>query len=151
MPMMPRRSSRYLDKDLTQATGFMFKISPFKVSSHSLMASIAALSLASGAIGTVPYLISQRPNNPKAQQCRVLFRTITQSQNLGQGFYANKAKSLRALAISDPGLRSLQSQFSQAFTQLETAYQTGDSQSSDRLNRQTTQLVKALNQKCFPS
>ncbi|MFM2430219.1 MAG: hypothetical protein RLZZ511_1432 [Cyanobacteriota bacterium] len=115
------------------------------------MASIAALSLASGAIGTVPYLISQRPNNPKAQQCRVLFRTITQSQNLGQGFYANKAKSLRALAISDPGLRSLQSQFSQAFTQLETAYQTGDSQSSDRLNRQTTQLVKALNQKCFPS
>jgi hypothetical protein len=153
MPMMLRRSPRYLGKDLTQVSGFMFKISQFKrfQFKSSQLANIAALSLASGAIGTLPYVISQQPSSPKAQQCRALFRTVTQSQNLGKGFYANKAKTLRSLSISDPSLRSLQQRFSQVFTQLETAYQKGDSHNSDSLNRQTTQLVKELNQKCFPS
>jgi hypothetical protein len=117
----------------------------------SLGVCLASLSLASGAIVTVPYLMadSRTPAKTKSAQCRTLFSTVVNSQNMGNGFYRRKAGNIRALAIADPKLRSLQSRFSQTFDRLDSAQQRSDSQTSQQLNQQANQLVNELNQTCF--
>jgi hypothetical protein len=117
----------------------------------SLGVCLASLSLASGAIVAAPYLISSRatPAKAKSTQCRSLFSTVVNSQNMGTGFYSRKASSIRALGLSEPPLRSLQSRFSNVFSAMETAQNRGDSATSQRLNQQATKLVNELNQQCF--
>jgi hypothetical protein len=117
----------------------------------SLGVCLASLSLASGAIVTVPYLMadSRPPAKTKSAQCRALFATVVNSQNMGKGFYQRKAGNIRGLTIADPKLRSLQSRFSQTFDRLDNAQQSGDRPANQRLSQQANQLVNELNQSCF--
>jgi hypothetical protein len=126
----------------------MFKISCVPV---SLGVCLASLSMASGAIVTVPYLMadSRSPAKTKSTQCRSLFATVVNSQNMGTGFYSRKANSIRALGLSEPPLRRLQSRFSHVFSALESAQNQGDSSTSQQLNQQASKLVNELNQQCF--
>jgi hypothetical protein len=125
----------------------MFKISCVPV---SLSICIASLSLASGAIVTAPYLLASNPNaKTKSAQCRALFATVVNSQNMGSGFYSRKAGSIRSLELPDGKLRSLQSRFSNVFNAMEAAQQRADTQASRRLGQQASQLVNELNQQCF--
>jgi hypothetical protein len=126
----------------------MFKISCVPI---SLGVCLASLSLASGALVTVPYLMADNrpPTKSKSAQCRALFSTVVNSQNMGNGFYRRKAGNLRALTIADPKLRSLQSRFSQTFDRLERAQPHSDNPTSQTLNQQANQLVNELNQTCF--
>ncbi len=126
----------------------MFKISRVPV---SLGVCLASLSLASGAMVAVPYLIadSRPPAKTKSAQCRALFSTVVNSQNMGNGFYRRKAGNIRALTIADPKLRSLQSRFSQTFDRLDNAQQSGDNPTNPQLTQQANQLVNELNQTCF--
>jgi hypothetical protein len=126
----------------------MFKISCVPV---SLGVCLASLSLASSAIVTAPYLIanSRPPAKTKSSQCRSLFSTVVNSQNMGTGFYSRKANSIRSIGLSEPPLRSLQSRFSNVFNAMESAQNRGDSATSQQLNQQATKLVNELNQQCF--
>jgi hypothetical protein len=126
----------------------MLKISCVPV---SLSVCIASLSLASGAIVTAPYLIanSRTPAKTKSNQCRTLFATVVNSQNMGSGFYSRKASNIRSLELADGKLRSLQSRFSSVFNAMESAQQNADRQASRRLGQQASQLVNELNQQCL--
>lgn len=123
----------------------MFKISCVPV---SLSICIASLSIASGAIVTAPYLLASNTKT-KSAQCRALFSTVVNSQNMGAGFYSRKASSIRSLELPDGKLRSLQSRFSSVFNAMEAAQQRADTQASRRLGQQASQLVNELNQQCF--
>lgn len=125
----------------------MFKISCVPV---SLGVCLASLSLASGVMVTAPYLIaSQAPAKTKSSQCRSLFSTVVNSQNMTTGFYSRKAGNIRSLELTDSKLRSLQSRFSNVFNAMETAQQNADGPTSHRLGQQASQLVNELNQQCF--
>ncbi len=125
----------------------MLKISCVPVSLSIL---ITSLSLASAAIVTTPYLLASNTTaKTKSAQCRALFSTVVNSQNMGSGFYSRKAGTIRSLELPDGKLRSLQSRFSSVFNAMEAAQQRSDSQSSRRLGQQTAQLVNELNQHCF--
>jgi hypothetical protein len=124
----------------------MFKISCVPV---SLGVCLASLSLASGVMVTAPYLIASAPVKTKSSQCRSLFATVVNSQNMTTGFYRRKAGNIRSLELIDGKLRSLQSRFSNVFNAMETAQQNGDRPTSHRLSQQASQLVNELNQQCF--
>jgi hypothetical protein len=124
----------------------MFKISCVPV---SLGVCLASLSLASGVMVMAPYLIASAPAKTKSSQCRSLFSTVVNSQNMSPGFYSRKAGSIRSLELNDGKLRSLQSRFSNVFNAMETAQQNADSLTSRRLGQQASQLVNELNQQCF--
>lgn len=124
----------------------MFKISCVPV---SLGVCLASLSLASGVMVTAPYLIASQAPKTKSSQCRSLFSTVVNSQNMTTGFYRRKAGNIRSLELTDSKLRSLQSRFSNVFNAMETAQQNADGPTSHRLGQQASQLVNELNQQCF--
>jgi hypothetical protein len=125
----------------------MLKISCVPV---SLSICIASLSLASGAIVTAPYRLASNTNaKTKSAQCRTLFSTVVNSQNMGPGFYSRKASSIRSLELPDGKLRSLQSRFSSVFNAIETAQKRADTPASHQLSQQASKLVSELNQQCF--
>jgi hypothetical protein len=75
--------------------------------------------------------------------------TVVDARQVGNGFYSRKASALGRLAISDGRLQSLRSQFVTTFQGLDAAQRRGDRATSQRLNRQASQLLSELNRYCL--
>ncbi|NJN49052.1 MAG: hypothetical protein HC805_03730 [Alkalinema sp. RL_2_19] len=110
-----------------------------------------SLSLASGALVIAPYLIATSPpaTSSKSSQCRALFATVVNSQNMNSSFYSRKATAIRSLSLTDGKLRSLQSRFSHTFLNLEAAQRRRNDQATVQWGKTASTLVGELNQHCF--
>jgi hypothetical protein len=144
---MNTETTRYLCKECNLLLGYILK--SLFVSVPSLLC-LASVSLASTALVRAPYLLADsRSESSKSSQCRALFENVVEAKRVGPGFYSRKAANIRSLRLSDGKLQSLQSRFSSTFSSLETAQRNGDSNATQRLGRQASQLVSELNRHCF--